>query len=103
MAYLLDTGILTALIKDPAGPLVHRIASVGERQVATSAIIAGELRYAIEGRGSSRLRLGVETVLDGLEILPLDAGADSSNGYESHWAPTTFGSQRMRALAGTCW
>ncbi len=94
MAYLLDTGILTALIKDPAGPLVHRIASVGERQVATSAIIAGELRYAIEGRGSSRLRLGVETVLDGLEILPLDAGADS------HYAEIRRELERVRVPLG---
>ena len=31
MAYLLDTPVLTALIRDPAGPLVRRIASVGER------------------------------------------------------------------------
>jgi tRNA(fMet)-specific endonuclease VapC len=76
MAYLLDTGILTALIRDPSGPLVRRIAAVGERQVATSLIIAGELRYAVEGRGSARMRTAVDAVLDGLEILPPDALAD---------------------------
>jgi tRNA(fMet)-specific endonuclease VapC len=76
MAYLLDTGILTALIKDPTGPLVRRIASVGERQVATSLIIAGELRYAVEGRGSARMRTGVEVVLDGLEILVPEVGTE---------------------------
>jgi tRNA(fMet)-specific endonuclease VapC len=76
MAYLLDTGLLTALIRDPAGPLARRIAAVGERQVATSAIIAGELRYAVEGRGSVRMRSAVELVLNGLDILALEPGVD---------------------------
>jgi tRNA(fMet)-specific endonuclease VapC len=80
MAYLLDTGVLTALIRDPAGPLVRRIAAVGERQVATSVIVAGELRYAVEGRGSARLRAAVDLVLEGLEVLPLEPGAERHYG-----------------------
>jgi tRNA(fMet)-specific endonuclease VapC len=94
MAYLLDTGILTALIRDPAGPLVRRIAAVGERQVATSLIIAGELRYVVEGRGSARMRAAVETVLEGLEILPPEALADV------HYADIRREVERMRLPMG---
>ncbi len=94
MAYLLDTGILTALIRDPAGPLVRRIATVGERQVATSVIVAGELRYAVEGRGSLRMRAAVSVVLDGLDILPLDGGADL------HYAEIRREAERARIPMG---
>jgi tRNA(fMet)-specific endonuclease VapC len=94
MAYLLDTGTLTALLRDPAGPLVRRIAAVGERQVATSVVVAAELRYAVEGRGSVRQRNGVDVLLDGLEILPVEAGA------ERHYADIRRELERLRVPVG---
>jgi tRNA(fMet)-specific endonuclease VapC len=94
VAYLLDTPVLTALIRDPAGPLVRRIAAVGERQVATSVIVAGELRYAVEGRGSQRMKAAVEAVLDGIDILPLEAQADV------HYAEIRREAERARVPLG---
>ena len=94
MAYLLDTPVLTALIRDPAGPLVRRIASVGERQVAISVVIAGELRYAVEGRGSARMRAAVDVVLEGIDILPLEAGT------ELHYAEIRREAERNRLPLG---
>jgi tRNA(fMet)-specific endonuclease VapC len=94
MAYLLDTGILTALIRDPAGPLVRRIAVLGERQIATSVVVAGELRYAVEGRGSARMRSAVDTVLDGIDILPMDSQSDI------HYADIRREAERARIPMG---
>ena len=42
--YLLDTNILSHLVKEPSGIVARKIASVGENKVCTSLVVAGELR-----------------------------------------------------------
>jgi tRNA(fMet)-specific endonuclease VapC len=74
--YLLDTNILSHLVRQPQGPVATRIASVGEEKVFTSIIVACELRYGAAKRASARLTRQVETVLAALEILPFEADAD---------------------------
>jgi tRNA(fMet)-specific endonuclease VapC len=44
MRYLLDTNIVSDLIRNPRGSMASRIQEVGESQVATSIIVAAELR-----------------------------------------------------------
>jgi len=53
--YLLDTNILSDLIKHPSGAVAHRIAAVGEDVVCTSIVVACELRYGAAKRGSPAL------------------------------------------------
>ena len=43
--YLLDTNIVSHLVRNPQGVVAERIEAVGERQVSTSIIVAAELRY----------------------------------------------------------
>jgi tRNA(fMet)-specific endonuclease VapC len=74
--YLLDTSILSHLIRQPQGPVGVRIAKVGEDAVATSIVVACELRYGVVKRGSRRLTRQAEAILDAITILPLDAGTD---------------------------
>jgi tRNA(fMet)-specific endonuclease VapC len=74
--YLLDTNIVSDLIRHPQGVVTKRIAEVGEGEVATSIIVAGELRYGAERKGSERLTIQMETVLRLLPILPLGQHAD---------------------------
>ena|SRR5881409_227164 len=69
--YLLDTNILSHLIRQPQGPIAVRIADVGEENVLTSIIVACELRYGAAKRGSRRLTRQVETVLGTITILSL--------------------------------
>jgi tRNA(fMet)-specific endonuclease VapC len=38
--YLLDTNILSHLVRQPQGPVAERIADVGEDSVVTSVIVA---------------------------------------------------------------
>src|ERR671914_290835 len=74
--YLLDTNILSHLVKEPAGIVAHRIEAVGEDAICTSIIIASELRFGAEKKGSPRLSAQLEKVLSALEILPLEEPAD---------------------------
>jgi tRNA(fMet)-specific endonuclease VapC len=75
-SYLLDTNILSHLVRQPQGPVAVRIAEVGEDHVLTSIIVACELRYGIAKRGSRRLTRQVQTILGAITVLPFEAGAD---------------------------
>jgi tRNA(fMet)-specific endonuclease VapC len=74
--YLLDTNIVSALVRDPQGPVTERIRAIGEAQVCTSIIVAAELRYGAERRASSRLTAQLAAVLQALQVEPFDAPAD---------------------------
>jgi len=80
MRYLLDTNIVSALIRDPHGPVAARVREVGEANVCTSIIVAAELRYGAEKKASARLTAQLEAVLAAIEILPLDVPADETYG-----------------------
>ena len=74
--YLLDTNVLSHLVRQPQGPVAARIADVGEDAVLTSIIVACELRYGALKRGSKRLTRQVDAVLGAMTILPLEAAVD---------------------------
>ena len=76
MRYLLDTSIVSDLIKNPRGRVTQKIAAVGEQQVCTSIVVAAELRYGARKKNSARLTAQVEAVLGALEVLPLEAPVD---------------------------
>jgi tRNA(fMet)-specific endonuclease VapC len=76
--YLLDTNMISDLIRRPAGRVAQRIAELGERRVCTSIIVAAELRYGAVKRRASQLTRLVEGVLERLEVLPLEPPADAA-------------------------
>lgn len=78
--FLLDTNILSDLIRHPQGVIANRIAVVGEAKIATSIIVASELRYGAERRGSDRLTRQLEAVLSLVPVLPLGDDADMEYG-----------------------
>jgi len=80
MRYLLDTNIVSDLIRNPQGRVTSRIREVGEAQVATSIIVAAELRFGAAKKGSTRLSAQVDAVLGAMEILPLEEPADRAYG-----------------------
>ncbi len=77
MRYLLDTNILSDLIRNPQGAVVSHIRRVGEANVCTSVIVAAELRFGAEKKGSARLSRQLEAVLGALDISPFEVPADS--------------------------
>jgi len=78
--YLLDTNIISDLIRNPQGRAAKRIAKVGEDNVCTSIIVAAELRYGCAKSGSKRLRKAVEDLLGEISVLPFDVPADAQYG-----------------------
>ncbi len=80
MRYLLDTDIVSDLVRNPQGKVAQHIRKVGEAQVCTSIIVAAELRYGAGKKGSLRLSAQLEAVLGALEVLPFETPADATYG-----------------------
>ena len=69
--FILDTNVISDLVRNPGGAAAKWLAQVGDGAVATSVIVAGELRYGCAKAGSTRLTDRIEAVLDEIEVLPL--------------------------------
>jgi tRNA(fMet)-specific endonuclease VapC len=80
MRYLLDTNIVSDLIRNPQGGVAEHIRKMGEQKVCTSIIVAAELRYGAIRRASPRLSNQVEAVLGAMDVLPFEAPADAAYG-----------------------
>ncbi len=80
MGYLLDTNIVSDLVRNPGGRVTRHIRELGKSQICTSIIVAAELRYGAEKKGSPRLTAQLETVLGALDVLPFEAPADVAYG-----------------------
>lgn len=78
--FLLDTNTVSDLIRHPQGRAAAKIAEVGEDAVATSIIVAAELRYGAAKKASARLASQLEAVLNALEVIAFEAPADASYG-----------------------
>ena len=77
-SYLLDTNILSDLVRHPQGAVAKRIAEVGEDAICTSIIVAAELRYGAVKRQSERLTQQLELILSRLSIQGFDAPMDEA-------------------------
>jgi tRNA(fMet)-specific endonuclease VapC len=78
--YMLDTNIISDLIRNPQGKAAKRIAKVGEDKICTSIIVAAELRYGCAKKGSPWLIKAVEDLLGEINVVPFDAPADTEYG-----------------------
>jgi tRNA(fMet)-specific endonuclease VapC len=74
--YLLDTNILSAVVKQPASPLAQRIAMMNRENYCTSLVVACELRYGVLKKGSPNLAAKVDQLLARVDVLPLEAPID---------------------------
>lgn len=76
LRYLLDTNILSDLLRNPGGRSARRLAVVGEATVCTSIVVACELRYGAAKKQSPQLSERIEVLLGSIEVLPLDKESD---------------------------
>lgn len=76
--YLLDTNILSALIKQPQSVLAQKVTHL-EHEICTSVIVACELRYGVEKKGSPLLAMKVESLLNEIPVFPLEYEAVSQH------------------------
>ena len=81
---MLDTNIVSDLVRRPQGVVAKRIAEIGEQAVCTSIVVAAELRFGSAKATSTRLRQQVDAVLAALPVLPLDIPVDRCYGEIRH-------------------
>src|SRR6516165_3194000 len=77
---MLDTKVISDLIRDPQGKAAKRIERVGETNICTSIVVAAELRYGCAKKVSKRLLKAVEDLLSEIEVLPFEVPADAEYG-----------------------
>lgn len=74
--FLLDTNIVSDLVRRPQGAIAARIAAVGEACICTSIVVAAELRFGAAKSESRRLRAQIDAVLAVMDVLPLAPPVD---------------------------
>jgi tRNA(fMet)-specific endonuclease VapC len=77
---LLDTNILSHVIRHPTGRAAQRLLASGEGGCGTSIIVAAELRFGAAKRGSAELLRRIEALLAEIPVLPFDRPADAAYG-----------------------
>jgi tRNA(fMet)-specific endonuclease VapC len=79
MQYMLDTNIVSELIRNPTGRAAQRAKTAAD-SVCVSIIVAAELRYGCARKGSPQLLRRVEAFLSEVPVLPFDVPADNAYG-----------------------
>ncbi|HEX5325593.1 MAG TPA: type II toxin-antitoxin system VapC family toxin [Acetobacteraceae bacterium] len=77
---MLDTNIVSDLIRNPQGRAAKRLHRHGEQGICVSIITAAELRYGAARRQSDRLLRRIEVVLSMIDVLPFEVPADADYG-----------------------
>ncbi len=80
MRYLLDTNIVSDLVRNPQGKIADLISAAGETEVCTSIIVAAELRFGAAKKNSPRLTAQLDAVLAAMDVMALEAPADAVYG-----------------------
>jgi len=76
MPYLLDTNILSDVIKNPQGRVANRIVALDRNDLLTSIIVAAEMRYGVEKKKSSVLAERVDLLLQMVHVVSFDIDSD---------------------------
>jgi tRNA(fMet)-specific endonuclease VapC len=101
---MLDTNIVSEMIRNPAGRAAQRARAAAE-SVCVSVIVAAELRYGCARKGSPKLLRRVEEFLAEVPVLPFDVPADSVYGgirAELEAAGRPIGSNDLLIAAHAC-
>ena len=80
MGFLLDTNILSDLVRHPRGRIFDRIKEVKEQNIYTSIVVAAELRYGAAKKASLRLTTQLEAILQAIDVLAFEQPADTVYG-----------------------
>lgn len=102
---MLDTNIISDLLRNTDGVAAKHIADVGPDAVCVSIITAAELRYGCAKKGSAKLLAHVEAILQSVQILAFDVPADTEYGNiraELEAAGKTIGPNDLLIAAHAC-
>jgi predicted nucleic acid-binding protein len=94
LRYLLDTNIVSDLVRHPQGSVAKRIQEHGEHAICTSIIVAAELRYGGVRSASKELVDRIDLLLSAIEVLPLEDPADRTERLADRGSGSGGGSRR---------
>jgi tRNA(fMet)-specific endonuclease VapC len=80
LLYLLDTNIISDAIRNTRGACAARIGESAPDNLCTSIIVAAELRFGAEKKGSPELCDRVDRALGSLTVMALNGDADRCYG-----------------------
>lgn len=76
MHYLLDTNIISQMMREPAGKVTQRFAKVVAHDltqgVLTSTVVLCELQFGLQRKPNPRLSASLSRILSGIEVRALD-------------------------------
>ncbi len=70
--YLLDTNILSDMVRNPFGRAAERADRVGNENFAISIVVAAEIQVGIAKNPSFRRAAEMRAILDTIDIKPLE-------------------------------
>jgi len=76
MRFMLDTNIVSAIVREPRGKVFERLIEVGEENAFISIITHGEIWYGVKKNGSEELSRKVSAVTRRLFVAPLNLPTD---------------------------
>ncbi len=78
--YLLDTNILSDMVRNPFGRAAERADRVGNENFAISIVVAAEIQVGIAKNPSFRRAAEMRAILDTIDIKPLEQPCDEVYG-----------------------
>ncbi len=76
MPYLLDTNIISDIVRFPRGPASRRLRVESTGNVLTSIIVAAEARFGLLKASSTRLSTRLSELFDQIEVVAFEPPAD---------------------------
>ena len=76
MPYLLDTNIVSDIIRNPLGQAAGRLRTLGIGQSCVSIVVSAELLYGAEEKNALQLTKRIDEFLQTIRVVPLDEPAD---------------------------
>jgi tRNA(fMet)-specific endonuclease VapC len=76
MRYLLDTNIISDLMRNPRGEVARKIVEIGEKKIFTSVLAIGEVIYGIEKRRSEKHAVALKAIMPFMKPEPFESPAD---------------------------
>lgn len=76
MAYLLDTNILSDIVRNPRSPTARRVRGLGPGAACTSVIVAAEARFGLLKKSSTALAARLDELFELIDVIPFEPPAD---------------------------
>jgi len=76
MAYMLDTNVVSDIIRNPRGRAATKADQIGEQRIFVSIVVAAELRFGIAKRPSPVFAEKIDDLLKMFTVVPLEPPVD---------------------------